>query len=127
MFKVPYASPPFVKFEWGNIKLFTAVVTKVDVTFTRFAPDGTPIRAKADVDFLQNDLLLSDDIIPFQNPTSRTDGRKTRIVHAGDRIDQIAFEEYQDSRYWRNIAEANNLDDPFQLTDGQLLVIPNID
>jgi len=125
MFKLPYASPPFVKFIWGKIVLFTAVVKKVDITYTFFSPNGYPIRAKASVDFVQNDLLgMSDDLIPFQNPTSRTDARKTRIVHAGQRLDQIAYEEYGDSRHWRTLAEANDLDDPFSLEDGQLLVIP---
>ncbi|MCP4142901.1 MAG: hypothetical protein GY755_21875 [Chloroflexi bacterium] len=125
MFKVPYASPPFVKFIWGKIVLFTAVVSSVNIKYTFFSPDGYPIRAKASVDFIQNDLLgLSDDLIPAQNPTSRTDARKTRIAHAGQRLDQIAYEEYGDARHWRTLAEANNVDDPFSLKDGQLLVIP---
>jgi len=127
IFKVPYAYPPFVKFVWGNISLFTAIVTKVKISFTLFTPDGTPIRAKADVNFSQNDILLSDDLIPMQNPSSRTDARKTRIVHSGERLDLIAHEEYRDARHWRTLAEANNLDDPFHLTDGQILVIPPID
>lgn len=125
MFKLPYASPPFVKFIWGKIVLFTAVVTEVKIKYTFFSPDGYPIRATAHVDFKQNDLIgLSDDLIPAQNPTSRTDARKTRLVHAGQRLDQIAHEEYGDARHWRTLAEANGLDDPFTLKDGQLLVIP---
>jgi len=127
IFKVPYASPPFVKFVWGNISLFTAIVSKVKVNFTLFTPDGTPIRAKADVEFIQNDILLSDDLIPMQNPSSRTDARKTRIVNSGERLDLIAYEEYRDARHWRTLAEANGLDDPFRLTDGQILVIPPIE
>jgi nucleoid-associated protein YgaU len=87
-----------------------------------FSPEGLPIRAKADVSFKQQDFW--DDIIPAQNPTSRTDSRKTRQVHSGQRLDQIAYEEYGDSRYWRLLAEANGMDDPFSLVDGQLLVIP---
>ena len=125
MFKLPYAAPPFVKFIWGKIVLFTAVVEKVSVQYTFFSPDGYPIRAKAKVDFIQNDLLgLSDDLIPAQNPTSRTDARKTRIVHSGQRLDQIAYEEYGDARHWRTLAEANGLDNPGGLQDGQILVIP---
>lgn len=123
LFLVPFAMPPFVKLVWGKITLFEAVVEQVDITFTLFDPDGTPIRAKADVKFKQNEIL-GDDIIPAQNPSSRTDGRKTRIAHSAQRLDQIAFEEYGDSRYWRVLAEANGLDDPFQLVDGQILVIP---
>jgi len=123
MFLLPYASPPTVEFVWGKITLFLAVVEKVQISFTMFAQDGTPIRAKADVDFKQSELL-GDDIIPAQNPTSRTDPRRTRIAQSRQRLDQIAYEEYGDSRYWRLLAEANDMDDPFQLVDGQILVIP---
>jgi len=128
MFKLPYASPPFVKLIWGKIVLFAAVVNSVSVTYTMFHPDGFPIRAKAKIGFTQNDFLeMSDDLIPAQNPTSRTDARKTRFVYAGQRLDQIAYEEYGDARHWRTLAEANNVDDPFGLVDGQLLVIPSIE
>ena len=124
MYKVPYANPPSVKFVWGKITLFSAVVTKVSITFTMFSPDGTPIRAKAEVEFMQNEFLFGDDVLPALNPTIRTDSRKTRIVNSQQRLDQIAFEEYGDARYWRAIAEANGIDDPFSLQDGQLLAIP---
>jgi nucleoid-associated protein YgaU len=122
MFLVPFSSPPSVTFVWGKITLFSAVVESVQITYTMFAQDGTPIRAKADVSLKQNDFW--DDIIPAQNPTSRSDSRKTRLVHSQQRLDQIAYEEYGDSRYWRLLAESNGMDDPFSLLDGQLLVIP---
>jgi nucleoid-associated protein YgaU len=121
-FLVPYCKPPTVKLIWGPITLFSAVIEEVQISYTLFAQDGTPIRAKAEVSFKQKDFM--DDILPAQNPTSRTDARKTRIVSSQHRLDQIAYEEYNDSRYWRLLAEANHLDDPFNLQDGQLLVIP---
>ncbi len=125
---MPYAQPPYVQLVWGKILLFTAVVESVRVQYTLFSPDGYPIRARADVEFRQNDfLLMSDDFVPAQNPTSRTDARRTRVVHRGERLDQIAFEEYGDPRYWRTLAEANELDDPLALQDGQILVIPTLD
>jgi len=123
MFLVPFSYPPLVTFVWGKITLFTAVVTSVKITYTMFAQDGTPIRAKADVSLLQNEII-GDDVVPAQNPTSRSDSRKTRLVHSQQRLDQIAYEEYGDSRYWRKLAESNNMDDPFSLQDGQILVIP---
>jgi nucleoid-associated protein YgaU len=126
MFKVPYSNPPSVMLVWGKITLFPAVVEKVTITFTMFSPEGIPIRAKADVDLKQNELL-GDDLIPFQNPSSRTDARQTRLVHAGQRLDQIAHEAYGDARLWRFLAEANHLDDPFHLSDGQILVIPDFE
>jgi nucleoid-associated protein YgaU len=98
------------------------VVEEVEISYTLFASDGTPIRAKAQVTFKQSDFM--DDILPAQNPTSRTDARKTRIVNSQHRLDLIAYEEYNDSRYWRVLAEANHLDNPFTLQDGQVLIIP---
>ena len=124
MYKIPYADPPSVKFIWGKITLFSAVVTKVSVSFIMFGQDGTPIRAKANVEFKQNEFLFGDDVLPALNPTSRTDPRKTRLIHSQQRLDQIAYEEYGDASYWRVLAEANSLDDPTRLRDGQLLVIP---
>jgi hypothetical protein len=119
------AVPPTVTFVWGKIRLFRAVVDSVNVSFTLFLADGTPVRAKATVSFTQRDE--DDDVVPAQNPSSRTDPRKTHIVHAGQRLDQIAYDEYADARYWRLLAESNHLDDPFHLADGQILVIPPVD
>jgi hypothetical protein len=124
MFKIPYSTPPTVKFIWGKITLFTAVVTRVNISFIMFAQDGTPTRAKAAVEFKQSEFLMGDDMIPALNPSSRTDARKTRIVNSHQRLDQIAYEEFGDARYWRVLAEANNIDDPFRLQDGQLMAIP---
>jgi hypothetical protein len=127
MFKIPYLTPPSVTLVWGKMSLFTAVVMSVNLNYTMFAQDGTPIRAKADLVLQQNEFWFGDDMLPAQNPTSRTDPRRTRIVDSHHRLDLIAHEEYGDSRYWRLLAEANGLDDPLSLQDGQILVIPDIE
>lgn len=119
------AIPPTVTFVWGKICLFRAVVESVSVQFILFAVDGTPIRAKATVALVQNDQ--DEDISAPQNPTSRSDPRKTYIAHSSQRLDQIAYEEYSDARYWRVLAEANNIDNPFSLSDGQILVVHPLD
>lgn len=121
----PNVTPPTVVFRWGMIRLFKAVVENVKVQYTLFTPGGMPVRAKATVAFIQNDP--SEDVAPYQNPTSRSDPRKTYIANAKQRLDQIAYEEYRDARYWRVLAEANNLDDPFDLSDGQILAIHPLD
>lgn len=116
------APPPRVQFQWGSFVLFMAVVTSVTVTYTLFLPDGTPVRAKAKVSFTQHDD--SDDRRRGQNPTTRTEARKTRIVGAGDRLDLIAYEEYGQAAHWRFLAEVNGLLDPRELKPGQILAIP---
>lgn len=117
-------APPRVQFVWGSITLFIAVVEKITIQFTMFLPNGTPVRAKATVDFVQQDP--GDDEAHAQNPTSRTEARKTRIVQMGERLDLIAYEEYGHPSYWRTLADANHLTDPRQLQSGQILVVPSI-
>lgn len=56
-----------------------------------------------------------------QNPTSYTEPRKTWVVREGERLDWIAYQEYGDPGYWRHIAEANNLANPFDLQPGLVL------
>jgi len=56
-----------------------------------------------------------------QNPTTRTEARKIWVVHEGQTLDWIAYQEYGDPAYWRHIAETNNLANPMDLRPGQAL------
>ncbi len=108
--------PARCQFQWGKLMSFRAVITRVSQKFTLFKPDGTPLRADVTVTLSQ----VREDI-KRQNPTSYTEPRKTWIVREGDRLDWIAYQEYGDAAYWRHIAEANQLPDPFDLRPGQVL------
>ncbi len=116
--------PPRVQLQWGKFFMFLAVVTSVEISYTLFLADGTPVRAQADVSLQQFDD--NDDFTRRQNPTSRTEARRTRVVLAGDRLDQIAYEEYGHPSHWRFLAEQNGIIDPFTLTPGQVLVVPKL-
>lgn len=120
-----FLGPPVVSFQWGKFQLFKAVITNLSISYILFLSDGTPVRARANITFTQNDH--EDDPLPAQNPTSRTDPRKTRIVQAGERLDLIAYEEYGHPKYWRHLAVANDLDHVESLRPGQILVIPPLD
>jgi hypothetical protein len=119
------SEPPHVQFLWGEIMLFMAVVEKVSVSFTHFLPNGTPVRARAKVVFLQEDD--EDDVAATTNPTTRTEARKTYVVHAGDRLDLIAYQQYGHPAHWRNLAEANQIADPLDIYPGQILIVPELD
>jgi hypothetical protein len=116
--KIP---PPEVCFEWGVFR-FVAVITDMTQKFTLFKHNGTPVRAKVDVTFVQHKDLND---YPRQNPTSGG-GPIQRIwqVTAGERLDTIAFQVYGDSTKWRKIALHNRIINPLQLRPGQRLSIP---
>ncbi|NMB88211.1 MAG: hypothetical protein GYA17_07610 [Chloroflexi bacterium] len=120
-----FASPPTVKFIWGKFQLFSAVITHLSIAYILFLADGTPVRARADVTFTQHDH--DDDPKGAQNPTTRTEPRRTRVVQAGERLDNIAYEEYGHPRFWRRLAEANDIDHVESLVVGQTLIIPPLD
>jgi nucleoid-associated protein YgaU len=116
-------TPPYVLFMWGEYSSFLSVVTRVDITYTHFLGSGRPVRARAAVSFVQASDTDGGQL-PSQNPTTRTEARKTHVVRQGERLDTLAYLEYRSCARWRDIAEANGLDDPLDLHPGQILVIP---
>lgn len=120
-----FLEPPTVGFVWGKFELFEAVITQLSISYVLFLPDGTPIRARASVTFTQNDH--DEDPLAAQNPTTRVEPRKTRIIRSGERLDTIAYEEYGQAHLWRLLAETNQLDHVETLRAGQVLIIPPLD
>jgi len=116
--------PPFVIFHWGRFHSFKAIVEKLDVKFTYFAQDGTPLRAKANLSMKQYE---EEDAWGPQNPTSGT--LRPHAVHTvapGETIDRIAAVRYGDPNRWRLIADANGVRDPIELMPGTTLLIPSV-
>ncbi|MCJ7622525.1 MAG: LysM peptidoglycan-binding domain-containing protein [Anaerolineaceae bacterium] len=70
--------------------------------------------------------LDEDGKLASQNPTTRTAARKTHVVQQGDRMDYLAYQEYGQPGLWREIASANDLDDPLDIQPGQILIIPRL-
>ncbi len=109
--------PPKVMFMWGGFLSFKAVITQITQKFLMFKANGTPVRAEVSVTFKQ----IGDEKREPQNPTSRTEARRTWVIHEGDRLDLIAHKEYGNAAHWKHIAETNDLADPFNLQPGQIL------
>jgi hypothetical protein len=108
--------PPYCRFEWGRFLSFTAAITKLTQKFIMFKADGTPVRAEVSVTLKQVEKKPKP-----QNPTSRSETRKIWVVHEGQTLDWIAYQEYGNPAYWRHIAETNDLADPKELHPGQVL------
>lgn len=113
--------PPYVELQWGAFS-FRGVITSLDQKFTLFDIDGKPLRTTVAVSLQQAE---DPDNPESQNPTSGGGPpMKTHIVQAGDRLDLIAYEMYEDTRHWRLIAKENAIVHPRRLREGQQLVIP---
>jgi hypothetical protein len=116
-------SPPLVVLHWGTVKSFPAFVTQVSAKYTRFAFDGTPIRATCS---LSLEEMPGDPA--KQNPTSGgLSARRAHTVTAGDSLASLAYREYGDPTLWRALARYNNIDDPIRLAPGTAMLIPSID
>jgi LysM repeat protein len=115
--------PPWVSFHWGtNIHTFKAIIKNLNVTFTYFSNEGLPLRANVEVSLEQ---FEPDATWARQNPTSGTPSpSRTHQISPGDTLDRIAARYYGDATLWRNIAGANGIKDPLDLTPGRIIAIP---
>jgi len=118
------ARPPWCEFHWGDFHSFKAVVESLQIRFTYFAGDGTPLRAQAAVTLKQYE---DEEAWGAQNPTSGTP--HPHAVHSvvpGETLDRIAAQHYGDPNRWRVLAGANGILDPLELRPGTALVVPDL-
>ncbi len=118
------ACAPLVQFKWGGNPQLSALqgfLTKVDVTYTLFRKDGTPVQATVKIA-----IEGQEEKPPGTNPTSHaTNSRLTHTTVEGDTLQSIAYDELGRPAYWRAIAELNEIDDPLRLAPGTVLMIPS--
>lgn len=116
--------PFLVVFNWGGVKSFAAYISQVQAKYTRFAPNGIPIRAVCTVNLEEIDVTPD----PKQNPTSGSyavDSVHTMVT--GDSLALVAYREYGDPQLWRPLATYNRIDDPMRIPDGTRLLLPKFD
>lgn len=112
--------PPLCQFEWSSFN-FMGYVTSMNVNYTMFLDDGTPVRAKINIT-MQGAEFGTKDTIPFESP----DRTKNRMLHENQQLWEIAQEEYDDASKWREIAKANNIKNPLYIKSGTRLIVPAI-
>jgi hypothetical protein len=129
-------APPVLLFSMGRLQ-FQCVLVEAGQRFTMFLRDGTPVRSTLSVrlqEFVRLEMITQQGIF-FGSPVLSgalnavvaAVGVGTPTIHIvvqGDTLSGLAAEHLGDPGRWREIAQANNLDDPFNLAPGQPLVIP---
>lgn len=116
-------SPPWVIFSWGGLTGFPAYVSSVTAKYTLFTPGGTPVRAVCTVAMEEISGEQGG-----QNPTSGAlAASESHVVVAGDTFPSIAYKMYGNPNLWREIAKANEADDPMRLRPGTRLLVPALE
>jgi Contractile injection system tube protein/LysM domain len=125
-------APPRFTIEWGTARsLFgqgytssLCVMESMNEEFTLFAPTGEPLRAKLTVTIR---MAASVDLQFQENPRNSPDRTKIVMVVRGQRISDIAYQQYGDPTQWRAIADANpTITNPRFLDAGTTLTVPSL-
>lgn len=115
-------APPIVRLVWDQ-QVFLGVMESLTVGYTLFTPDGVPSRAKLSIVLKEYRPV---EIQVKERPKNSPDVDKRYTVRRGDSLASIAADVYGDPAAWREIARANDIRDPRQLTPGQLLATPRL-
>ena len=115
--------PPACEVSWGAAPPsgsdfpFCGVVSGLTQNFVLFRGSGKPVRANLTVVFTEY-------IDPVQDKRETDPDLTTYLVKRGDTLSAIAAKLYRDPGLWRQIAAANDIDDPRRLPIGVRLAIP---
>ena len=112
--------PPFVQLQWGPL-LFNCVLTKMDISFKLFRPDGWPLRAEAQCTF--RSAIDKNKMEEIKNKKS-PDLTHSLVVAEGDTLPLLCYRQYGDSKYYYEVARFNGLTDIKQLTPGIKFLFP---
>ncbi|HEY4004110.1 MAG TPA: hypothetical protein VGM60_02835 [Pseudonocardia sp.] len=111
-------APPVLLFMMGTFS-FQCVLLEANQQVTMFLADGTPVRARLSVRFQEYVRL------EVQTRRGLFVGPPTlHQLTERDTLPDLAATYLGDPRRWREIAEANDIDDPLRLVPGAPLVMP---
>jgi phage tail-like protein len=110
-----------LKLTWSGFPETTVYLSTVNATYVQFDTAGKPIRAKVTITV----NLEEGKPEPKTNPTSGgIPDRRSHLLLENDRLALLANKHYGSTARWRDIAEANDLDDPLRARPGHRLFIP---
>ncbi len=115
--------PRFCVVTWGA-QLFRGILSSLDVNYTLFHPSGKPLRVKLNVNFLD---YVAQDERERRAQQNSPDLTKIRQVKAGDRLDKMVSDLYDDPKFLIQVARANKLTSFRKIKPGIALRFPPID
>lgn len=116
--------PNFLIVFWGKYLKFSCVLSSLDINYQLFEPSGDPLRIKLSATFLGHH---SEDERIAKMRRSSPDLTHLRETKAGDRLDLMTNDIYNDTKYLLQVARNNDLTSFRKLDSGMKLHFPPID
>jgi len=113
-------SPNYLELSWGTF-LFRGRLISLDINYTLFRPDGSPLRAKANVSFEQ---YIDEKTLALASNKKSPDLTHIITVKAGDTLPFLCSRIYDDPTYYISVAKVNRLVNFRRLIPGTQLVFP---
>jgi hypothetical protein len=123
---------PIVLVTWGDIPPFQGRLADLQVTYTLFSPDGSPLRAEVQLQFGEHQdgasqLAGAAAAGKGNVGVSSPDLTHRRTVKATDTLPLLCEDIYKDATFYWQVAEANNLTHFRDLKEGTELFFPPIE
>lgn len=115
--------PNFIKVQWGKSMIFYGVLSSMDISFTLFKPDGSPLRAKVSMGFSQ--YMAPKTVTKVDKPTSPDITHLVTVVE-GMSLPQLCLQVWHDDKYYVQVAKYNKLDKFRSLKGIDKLIFPPI-
>ncbi|WP_162054733.1 CIS tube protein [Pontibacter pamirensis] len=116
--------PRFLIVFWGSEIDFRCVLSNLDLNYTLFEPDGSPLRVKINATFLKH---KSREEQLAENKQSSPDLTHYRKVNQSDRLDLMTYRIYNNSNYFLQVAKANALSSIRHVAAGKEIYFPPFD
>jgi hypothetical protein len=112
--------PAYLLVEWGDLS-FSCRLSTVEIKYTAFDRDGTPLRAELAVKLITDEEAKQR---AKKEEKSSPDLTHARVVRSGDTLPLLTKEIYGSSASYLEVARFNGLDDFRSLTPGRQLLFP---
>ena len=115
--------PKYLKVVWTDF-VFDCILTELQITYTLFSPDGTPLRAKIGCKFLN---YLETERRVLEEGKSSPDLTHVRTVKQGDTVPLMVNTIYGDPALYLEVARVNGLTNFRRVAAGTTLIFPPVD
>ncbi|MCD0465060.1 hypothetical protein [Flavobacterium sp. ENC] len=115
--------PNFVKVQWGQNITFNGVLDSIDISYTLFKPDGSPLRAKISLSFSQ---YISPKTVTMIDSPESPDLTHIVTVSDGMSLPQLCLQTWNDDSLYVQVAQYNKLNKFRNLSGIDKLIFPPV-